>query len=182
MKIINAIVAITMLINNSAQALTSRNQLSVIQREASAKLATYGLPKLGKLDANYLAQQFFNAGVEMSQEEIFALAEWQQSTINYMTNRSNGDTSDLRAFSLRILYNEMIAGRTDVAETMIDKGVDLGKVDLQALLYDVLRRSIEKRETSNQKWQDWLLAHGASLNEPMFNLEIATEAVMYNNV
>lgn len=181
MKILNAIIAITVLINNSAQATTSMHELSVIQREVRAKLATYGLPKLGRLNNDYLAQQFFNAGVEMSQEEIFALEVWSQSVIDNVTARSEGDASYLRKFSLKMLYNAMISGSTDIAETMIDKGVDLGKVDLQALLYDTLRRLIRKEKRVDKKWRDWLLAHGADLNEPMFNLEIAAEAARRND-
>lgn len=177
MKILNAIIAITVLINNSAQATTSMHELNLIQREVRTKLVTYGLPKLGKLDNDYLAQQFFNAGVEMSQEEIFELELWRQSVIDNITALSGGDASYLRKFSLKILYNSMIAGNTDIAETMIDKGVDLGKVDLQALLYDTLQRSMGKEKRVDKKWRDWLLDHGADLNEPMFNLEIADEAV-----
>ena len=178
---------LTMLGNNYAQARNDLPHLSIVRRAVSAKLQTYGLPKLGKLQKDYLAQQFFNAGVDLSQEEIFTLGEFSESVIDYAIERSTEvrneaeTSSNLRDFSLMLFYNNMTRGRTDIADTMLAKGVDLTQVDLQALLFDVLRLGITKNQNYSAEWRDWLLAHGADINEPSLNLEIYVMAVMFNN-
>ena len=187
LKTVVAITMLTMLGNNYAQARNDLPHLSIVRRAVSAKLQTYGLPKLGKLQKDYLAQQFFNAGVDLSQEEIFTLGEFSESVIDYAIKRSTEvrneaeTSSNLRDFSLMLFYNNMTRGRTDIADTMLAKGVDLTQVDLQALLFDVLRLGIKKDQNYSAEWRDWLLAHGADINEPSLNLEIYVMAVMFNN-
>ena len=90
-------------------------------------------------------------------------------------------TSNLRNFSLISFYNGMTRGRTDIADTMLAKDVDLTQVDLQALLFDVLRLGIKKDQNYSAEWRDWLLAQGADINEPSLNLEIYVMAVRFNN-
>ena len=64
---------------------------------------------------------------------------------------------------------------------MMEKGVALGKIDLQALLYDVLQKGIDKDRRYSDTWRDWLLAQGADINEPSLRLEISALAIRYNN-
>ena len=78
------------------------------------------------------------------------------------------------------LYLRMTSGETDIAEALIDKGVKLDNTDLSALLFDALQPQISPKRHSS-KWREWLLAHGADINEPQLNALLYDQAALLDD-
>ena len=64
------------------------------------------------------------------------------------------------------LHRLLLNGGIDVADKMVEMGLELDKVDLQGLLLYALQYYPSNRNSEAYRWWDWLVAHGASVDEP----------------
>lgn len=79
------------------------------------------------------------------------------------------------------LHIFMLAGATEVADKMVEMGLELDKVDLEGLLAYALQPhdiDIEKRTI----WWAWLLKQGANIGNPRLITKLFTRATLHNDV
>ena len=185
MKFLQTIIVATMLVSISAPAAVDMlPRLKTMQQYFAAQLKRHNIPNYHKSD-DYFIQKFFKAGVQLDQAEVLALGQWEESTLTTwreIYSKREG-LSDEQA-SLKMLFNEMISGRTDIADTMVKKGVKLSKPLLQELLHRQIRQKIwrmwQGAEPPNQAWWDWLLAQGADINESSLKMASVAYAIEYD--
>ena len=97
------------------------------------------------------------------------------------------DLSSKKELQKDLLHSYLISGangdRVDTANKMVEMGLELDKVDLQGLLLYSLQESPHNiEENSNARmWWDWLVAHGASVDEPHI-IELFKDAALTNDV
>ena len=78
------------------------------------------------------------------------------------------------------LHRFMVNGNTEVADKMVEMGLDLNKVDLQGLLVYALQPNLTK--TTQANWWEWLLKHGASMDDPQLITQLFKRAALENDV
>lgn len=79
------------------------------------------------------------------------------------------------------LYRFMVNGNTKVADMMVEMGLNLNEVDLQGLLAYALQPDLKKNNT-RVNWWEWLLKHGASIDDPELMARLFRRAVLENDV
>lgn len=79
------------------------------------------------------------------------------------------------------LHNFMVGGHTEVADKMVEMGLDLNEVDLHGLLVYALRPRL-KGESKVTDWWEWLLTHGASIGNPQLIAKLFQRATLNDDV
>ena len=116
-------------------------------------------------------------------ENLFATfdpAKFEQLTEIY---KLQDDDDNLEIMSQKNwLHRFLVNGGIDVADKMVEMGLELDKVDLQGLLLYALQESLDdSRNSKVHRWWDWLVAHGASVDES-YIIELFKGAALANDV
>ena len=165
----------------------ARNQ--VIERIALTQLSLYGMrqslnPAFLFASSTELRKELnLSRDWDSAVENLFAAfdpAKFEQLTEIY---RLQDDDDDLETMSQKNwLHRWLLNGAVDVADKMVEMGLELDKVDLQGLLLYALQGSSHAdRNSKAHRWWDWLVAHGASVDEPHI-IELFKDAALTNDV
>ena len=114
-------------------------------------------------------------------ENLFATFDpdkFDQLTQMYGPQSGSSETRSQKNWLHKLLLN----GAIEVANEMVEMGLELDKVDLQGLLLYALQESPhDSRNSKAHRWWDWLVAHGARVDEPQI-VELFKYAALTNDV